>query len=166
MGAGYSMRNKITKHFIQSQSLPQVRLKSVLKTRSHYCFTDVENPITHILQYGRPRQKQIKVSLTKEFPVSPYVTVCAYFSVAVLEDRYNSTSTGNLILQHISKIHHRRVVIYTFKHLVALKRQVTSVKSVRQHTKHQNTQESWLTIACIKKQTSQGKKKKQLCKLR
>lgn len=89
-----------------------MRLKSVLKTLSHYCLTAVGNPITHILQYGRPRQKQIKVSLIKELPVSPYVMVCAYFSVAVLEERYNSTSTGNLILQHSSKIHHRRVVIH------------------------------------------------------
>jgi len=49
---------------MQSQSLPQVRLKSVLKTLSHYCLTAV-------------------VSLTKQSPVSPYVTVvtvCLFLS--------------------------------------------------------------------------------------
>lgn len=148
-GSCSSMRSKIIKHFTQLQSLPQVGLKSVLKTLSHNCLPAVGNPIIHILQNGRPRQKEIKTVFLKK-PPGGYVMVCACFSVsiAVLEERYNSLS-GNQFLQHSNKIHQGRIVAYHHTFNSFQKPNIRDFHKIRQIANQVPKYPEVLTLSCL-----------------
>lgn len=90
------------KRFTQLQSLPQVGLKSVLKTLSHNCLSAFGKPIVHMLLNEKTRRKDKDWFSKRAFWI--YVMACAYFSVAVLKEMHNS-SCGNQFLQHSNKIH-------------------------------------------------------------
>lgn len=81
------VNGSLTQHEEQNNEiLPTVAKFATGETKkgsenSHHCLKAVRNPITYILQYGRPRQKKINADLTR---VSwSYAMVCAYFSVSI-----------------------------------------------------------------------------------